>query len=729
MMQAKTNIAARAARWSARHRKVAIFGWLAFVVLSVMIGGAVGTKQLTDAEAVSGESGRAELALERAHLNPNEEMILVQSEGSTATDPVFATAVEEATQRLGRVAAVEKISSPAEGGGQVSADGHAALIEFQLAGDKEKAEEEVDASLAATAAAQARNPDVRVEQFGGASASKAVEAAFSEDLSKAETTSLPITLVILLVAFGALVAALVPLLIGFSSVLATLGLLGLVSQLVPMDPNVSSVVVLVGLAVGVDYSLFYMRREREERRAGRTASASLEAAAATSGRAVLVSGVTVITAMAGMFLSGDPTFTSFAVGTMTVVAVAMFASLTVLPAVLSKLGDRVEKGRVPFLGRWRERRHGRSMWVGVIDRVMRHPVVAVVASAGALIVLALPALGMHTVVSGADDLPRDIPVVKTYDSVTAAFPGEAAGARVVVEADDIGSGPVSAAIGDLRRRAEADPAVAGKVTVERSADGTVAAVDIPTVGRGSDAAATRALERVREQVVPPAFAGVDAATVNVTGDAAQSKDFNDLLTQRLPLVFAFVLLLAFLLLLVTFRSIVVPIKAIVLNLLSVGAAYGVLVLVFQRGLGESLLGFHSNGGISSWLPMFLFVILFGLSMDYHVLILSRVRENVDRGMSSDDAVRSGILATAGTVTSAAIVMVAVFSVFATLSIIDMKEMGVGLAVAILIDATIVRAILLPATMKLLGDRNWYLPRSLGWLPRFRSEPEPEAARA
>ncbi len=729
-MQAKFNIAARAARWSAGHRKLAIFGWLAFVVASVLVGGAVGQKQLTDAEAISGESGRAEVALEAAKLNPNEEVVLVQGDGLQASDPAFEAAVAEATQRLGDVPSVRKISSPADGGGQVSADGSAALIEFEIAGDEAQAEKRVDASLAATAAAQAHNPDVRVEQFGGASANKALEAVFSDDLSKAETTSLPITLLILLAAFGALVAAFVPLLIGFSSVIATLGLLALPSQLVPMDPNVSAVVVLVGLAVGVDYSLFYMRREREERRAGRTASASLQAAAATSGRAVLVSGLTVIAAMAGMLLSGDPTFTSFAVGTMTVVAVAMFASLTVLPAVLSKLGDRVEKGRIPFLWRLRQRRHGRSLWAGVIDRVMRHPVLATVASAGALIALALPALGMHTVVSGADDLPRDIPVVKTYDRLTAAFPGEGAGARVVVEAGDVGSGPVATAIDDLRRRAEADPAVAGPVTVSHGAGGAVAAIDIPTVGSGSDAAATRALEHVRGQLVPAAFAAAPGASVNVTGAAAQSKDFNDLLAQRLPLVFAFVLGLAFLLMLVTFRSIVVPIKAIVLNLLSVGAAYGVLVLVFQDGLGESLLGFHSNGGISSWLPLFLFVILFGLSMDYHVLILSRVREGVDKGMSSDDAVRSGILATAGTVTSAAMVMVAVFAVFATLSIIDMKEMGVGLAVAILIDATIVRAILLPAAMKLLGERNWYLPRSLSWLPRVEhAEPEPTAARA
>jgi RND superfamily putative drug exporter len=722
-MSTQNNIAARAARWSTAHRKVAIFGWLAFVVLSVLVGGAVGQKKLTDAEAVSGESGRAELALERSHSSPNDEVVLIQSKDMTVKDPQFAAAVAETTKRLGGLGSVAKVSSPADGGGQVSDDGHSALIEFELPGSKDQAEERVDASLAATAAAQTHNPDVRIEQFGGASAGKALEAAFEEDLSKAEKTSLPVTLLILLLAFGALVAALVPLLISFSSVIATLGLLALPSQLVPMDSSVSSVVVLVGLAVGVDYSLFYMRREREERRAGRSASASLEAAAATAGRAVLVSGATVITAMAGMLLSGNATFASFAVGTMTVVAVALVASVSVLPAVLSKLGDRVELGKVPFLGRLRRRREGRSLWAGVIARVMRRPLVSLLAGTALLVALALPALGLNTVVSGPDDMPRDVPIVKTYDRITAAFPGEAAATTVVVEAADVQSGPVAAAIAQLRESAEADPQVSGAVKVDRSADGTVASVQIPTGGEGSDEAATRAMEHVRDSLVPAAFAGVSGAEVNTTGSAAQSKDFNDQLAERLPLVFGFVLGLAFLLMLVTFRSIVVPIKAIVLNLLSVGAAYGVLVLVFQDGLGESLLGFHSNGGISSWVPLFLFVILFGLSMDYHVLILSRVREYVDRGLGSDEAVKRGITATAGTVTSAAVVMVAVFSIFATLRLIDMKEMGIGLAVAVLIDATIVRAIMLPAAMKLLGDRNWYLPRALGWLPR-RREPEP-----
>jgi uncharacterized membrane protein YdfJ with MMPL/SSD domain len=729
-MQAKRNIAARAARWSAAHRKAAIFGWLAFVAISVVVGGAVGQRQLSRAEATSGEAGRAEVALERAAVTPNAEVVLIQSSAETVDEPGFAAAIADTTAALGRLGSVRRLSSPASGVGAVSPDRHSALVQFEVPGDAERAAERVDASLAAVAAAQRRHPGVRIAQFGDASASKAIEEVFDQDLQKAERTSLPITLVVLLLAFGALVAAFVPLLVALSAVIATLGLLAIPSQLVPMDPNVSAVVVLVGLAVGVDYSLFYLRREREERRAGRSSGAALAAAGGTAGRAVLVSGATVIVSMAGMLLSGDPTFASFAVGTMTVVAVAMFASLTVLPAVLAALGDRVEKGRIPFVRRLRRRLGGRSAWAAVVDRVMRRPVLSLTLAAGALLALALPALAMHTVVSGPDDFPRGLAVVKTYERLGKAFPAEDTAATVVVEAEDVRSGAVAAAIGDLRRRAAADRYVDGPATVRIADDGTVASIELPTVGSGSDAEATAALRRIRERLVPAAFGGVAGAEVNVTGMAAQSADFNALLSERLPLVFAFVLGLAFLLLLVTFRSIVVPVKAIVLNLLSVGAAYGVLVLVFQDGLGESLLGFRSNGGVSSWLPLFLFVILFGLSMDYHVLILSRVRENVDRGMSSDEAVRRGIAATAGTVSGAAVVMVAVFSIFATLSMLDMKEMGIGLAVAVLIDATIVRAILLPATMKLLGERNWYLPHSLSWLPRVRhAEAEVKPAQA
>jgi uncharacterized membrane protein YdfJ with MMPL/SSD domain len=521
----------------------------------------------------------------------------------------------------------------------------------------------------------------------------------------------------------------VPLLMGITAVIGALGLVAMTSHALPIDSNLSAVILLIGLAVGVDYSLFYLRREREERAGGRDERSALAAAAATSGRAVLISGMTVIVAMAGMFISGEKTFISFAEGTIIVVAIAMFASLTLLPALLSWLGDRIEKGRIPLLGRRRRHPAGRSrFWSALTERVMRHPALALVLAGGLLVALAIPALGMRTGNSGVDDLPQDLPVIVAYNKVKAVFPKEGVTTTVVVEADDVRSGAVANGIARLQAQVRGSDSFLPGTAVLYSDDGTVAEIDVPTVGNGSDAASVNALDEVRDQIVPATVGGIDGASVNVTGDAASSVDFNDQLSSRLPLIFVFVFGLAFLLLLVTFRSIVIPIKAIVLNLLSVGAAYGVLVLIFQDGRGESLLDFSSNGGVTNWLPLFLFVVLFGLSMDYHVFILSRVRELHERGMSTEEAVRRGISTTAGTVTSAAVVMVGVFSVFVTLSFIDFKELGTGLAVAVLIDATIVRGVLLPASMKILGDWNWYLPRWLGWLPRVGWERDVAPAR-
>jgi RND superfamily putative drug exporter len=423
---------------------------------------------------------------------------------------------------------------------------------------------------------------------------------------------------------------------------------------------------------------------------------------------------------------------AFAVGTMLVVAVAVIGSLTVLPAMLSWLGQKgwTEKGRVPYVAKLRHRTKGESrVWGAIIDRVLRRPVLSIVLSAGLLIALAIPALGMHTVNPGVAGLPRSLPVIQTYDRLQAAFPGGAEPAVVAVEAANVKAPAVQQGIARLKRAAKTTDGLGQPVTVTNNPTNTLALVEIPLAGDGTDKVSEAALARLREDVIPATIGRTDGVQVNVTGMTAGSKDFNDTLKSNLPLVFGFVLGLSFLLLLVTFRSLVIPIKAIVLNLLSVGASYGVLTLVFQDGHGESVLGFESIGGITAWLPLFLFVILFGLSMDYHVFILSRIREAVAGGMSTDKAVAFGIKQTAGVVTSAAIVMVAVFSIFATLSSLEFKQMGVGLAFAILIDATIVRAVLLPATMKLLGDWNWYLPSKLRWLPSLRHESLPEPANA
>jgi uncharacterized membrane protein YdfJ with MMPL/SSD domain len=736
-LKRSNNFAARMGRWSAGHRKTAIFGWLAFVIASVFIGGAVGTTYLKDSELSVGEAQRADRMINDAGFNRDDEqgeLVLVQSTTLTVDDPAFKAAIEDATTTLDGFPQVRKLRSPlsAGHGDQISADGHSALIQFQPKGNYDEAVAYIGTIETAVAGVQNRHPGFTIDESGSASTGKAVDDAFAGMLKTAGMISIPLTLLILLLVFGSVVAAAVPLLLAITAVVATSSLVALPSLLVPMDESVSEVILLIGLAVGVDYSLFYLRREREERAAGRSEGAALEAAAATSGRAVLISGITVLIAMAGMFLSGDKTFMSFSIATMMVVAVAMVGSLTVLPAVLSKLGDRVEKVRVPFVHRLRRNDGEARIWGAILNPVLRRPVVSAAVAVAALVALTVPALSLNTAQTGLDDI--SISAIEPYKDVVAAFPGTPEPAVVAVKAKDVRAEPVREAIAELKRQALASGQMNAPINVEASRDSTVATIEIPLQGDGSDAASKTALTTLRDDLLPATVGKVSGVEYAVTGTTAVNEDWSASMKKTAPLVFGFVLLFAFGLLLVSFRSIVIALKAILLNLLSVGAAYGILVAVFQWGWGENLLNFESNGGITPWLPMFLFVILFGLSMDYHVFILSRIREGYDRGLSTEDAVAHGIKTTAGVVTSAATVMVAAFGVFAILPVIDMKEMGIGLAAAVLIDATIIRGVLLPATMKLLGDWNWYLPKWLDWLPHLEhgeqlETPEPAAAAA
>jgi uncharacterized membrane protein YdfJ with MMPL/SSD domain len=724
----RLNFAARAGRWSAAHWKTAIFGWIAFVVLAIVLGGAIGTKQLGDSDGVPGESGRMERILDEEFKTPAGETVLVQSNKLRATSPAFEAAVDDVVDRVSAIPVVTNLHSPLErpNADQVSDDGHSAIVRFDIRGDPEKAVDKIDPVLTAVDEAKAAHSQLYIGAFGTATAEKEIDESIGQDLERAGLLSIPVTIAVLIVAFGALVAAGIPLLLALTAVGATMGLLAIPSHFWPVDENTSAVVLLIGLAVGVDYAMFYLKREREERAAGRSESAALEAAAATSGRAVLVSGLTVMTAMAGMFLTGDKSFGSFAMATIMVVAIAVLGSLTVLPALLSRLGDRVNKARIPLLHRLQRPGGGRG-WSWILDRVLRHPVVSVAVSAGILVALALPALGMKTVVPGAEAFPKDLQAVQVYDRLQESFPGEAEPAVVVVKAPSIDDPRVDAAIDDLRDGALATGQVHKPVTVEVNNSRTVARIELPIEGSGSDDASFAAVSKLRSEVLPETVGALDGVEAGVTGSTAISKDFGSEMRRAAPLVFLFVLAFAFVLLLVSFRSIVIAVKAIVLNLLSVAAAFGVLVLVFQNEWAKGILGFDYSGGVMAWLPVFLFVILFGLSMDYHVFILSRIREAFDRGMKTEDAVAYGIKTTAGVVTSAAIVMVFVFSIFGTMSLIMMKQFGVGLATAVLIDATIVRAVLLPATMKLLGEWNWYLPRWLGWLPTMRLDGAPRPA--
>ncbi len=566
--------------WSTCRPVLAIAAWLTFVLIAVLALAPTGSKPLHSGAV--GESARGDAMMKTHQLGfAPREYAYLHSDPLTARAPAFRAATVTVTgvmrRALGERASVS-----------VSRDQHAALITVVPSKPFDPAA--VKASVARAGRAHPGVSAVLADPGAGS----------GNDLSRTERLSIPVTLIVLLISFGALVAAAVPVLLAVTAVIAAFGLLGPISQLFPLDDSVKTVVLLIGMAVGVDYALFYVVRSREERARGGSTRAALDRTSRTSGRAVLIAGTTGMIAMAGQFPVGSDIFNGIASGTIVVVACAVVGSVTVLPALLELLGPRIDRGRIPFLPHLRTDGQSR-FWSGLVERVLCQPVRAACLAGGLLVALAVPALGMHVAKPSSDALSA-AGQSSLAAQVTSEFPGTSA----------------------------------------------------------------------------PAF-------------------------------------------LVAFRSVVVPLVAITLNLLSVGAAYGVLVLVFQHRWAEGLLGFHSDGAIISWLPLFLFVVLFGLSMDYHVFILSRVREGVDRGMSTDAALRHGIGRTAGVVSAAALVMVGVFSLFGTAGALDLKEAGVGLAVAVLLDATVVRGVLLPATMKLLGERNWYLPRRLAWLPRAKLE--------
>lgn len=702
-----------------------MIGWLLFVVLTATLGGMAGLTEPTGAEMSVRDSARATAILQDAGVEePPAESVMVTGRGKGG----WRTAAADVVRAVEGTGRVKDVQDPLP-----SEDGRAALIGFHMRGDADSTDvkpvtEVLDAVEKVRVAH--RDEGVEIHQYGEASAGKWLDEILGDDFAKAEWTAVPLALGILLVAFGALVAALLPVALAVTAFLAANGILALASSQLHIDEQTNSVMLLMGLAVGVDYCLFYLRRERDERAAGRDAETALRIAAATSGRAVLVSGLTVMVAMAGMFLSGLLLFKGFAVATILVVFIAMLGSVTILPALLSWLGDRVEKGRLRPLGR-RNGRAGRRAAAarrgagGRISGTLLRPVLAApglfaVAAAVVMLALAAPALGMKT-----EQLPlekqmaQDAELRVSAERISETFPGGPSPARVVLKAEDVRSGTTRDALAHFRAALRQDGTHFGKgVRTQVHAGSEVAVVDVPLAGNGTDDASLAALHTLREQLVPDLLEPVAAhGQVYVTGELADSTDFNDQLGDGIVPVFVFITAVTFLLMLVCFRSLPVALASIVLNLLSVGAAYGVMTAVFQHGWGDGLFGTEAVGAIESWMPLFVLVVLFGLSMDYHVFVVSRIREARDRGAGTREAIREGVRATAPAVTGAAVIMIAVFAVFATLSMQDMKQMGVGLAVAVLLDATLVRMVLLPAVMMLLGERNWYLPRWLGWLPR------------
>ncbi|MEU5163406.1 MMPL family transporter [Streptomyces sp. NPDC020875] len=721
--------AARAGGWSARHRWAAVGIWVLFVLVTMVAGTAVGQKDLKDSDQLKGETSQAARIIEDAGIeDPATERVLLaawDAGGPGAKDPEFRAAVAAVIKEVKATGEATEPSSPYDTGA-ISEDGRSALVQFDVRGDPETAPERVDPLLKAVAKAQDQHPGLRIEQIGGASMEKVFEKAFGDDFKQAEYSAVPVALGILLIAFGALVAALVPVVLAITAIMATIGLMGLISQVMPMTDTANSVMLLVGLAVGVDYCLFYLRREREERAAGRDAATAIRIAAATSGRAVVVSGVTVCVAMGGMLFTGIGEFESMGLASLIVVAVAMVGSVTVLPALLSLLGERVEKGRVPFLARLKKGNGESRFWRAVLGRVLKRPVASLVIATGALAAIALPAVGMKTQELKLDqEFGSSVPIVATYERLNEAFPGGAEPATVVVRADDIDAAPVKRAIGTFTERAVSSGASQGPVKVESHPDRNIAFISVPLVGGSDQERAEKSLGLLRDEVRPEVFGTLSGVEAPITGQVAGSKDFNDQLSGAVVPVFAFVVVFALVLMLLSFRSLTIAVTSIVLNLLSVGAAYGILTAVFQHGWGASLVGAEGVGAVVAWLPLFLFVILFGLSMDYHVFVVSRIREAKLRGMDTRDAISHGVVTTAGVVTSAAVIMVAVFAIFGTLSMQSMKQMGVGLAAAVLIDATVIRGVLLPSVMALLGDANWYFPKWLHRLPDLtHDEPAP-----
>jgi RND superfamily putative drug exporter len=710
-MAQRRNPAAALGGWSARHRKTAVFGWLLFVILATVIGSAVGQKQLTDAQQGVGGSARALQILHDAGLSePASEMVLVHSGTETADAAGFRQAVDEVSSAVRGTGRIENLQNPYSAG-LISKDRHDALIQFDMVGDASSAGDRVQPVLDAVAKVQAANPGLRIEEVGGASGDHWVNQTLGTDFKRAEWTAVPLAFGILLAAFAALIAALLPVVLAVTAFMAALGLLDLISHAVPQSSSSNSVMLLMGLAVGVDYCLFYLRRERQERAAGRDPERALSVAAATSGHSVLVSGLTVMVAMAGMFITGMHIFEGFALASILVVAIAMLGSVTVLPALLAMLGDRIDWGRKKAKRHRPAKPNGGRVWNATLARVLNHPKGFAGAAAAFLIVLAIPALGLRTQSLDVNQqLPASAPLVQTFNEISAEFPASPAPGMIVVQTPEVNSNAVVEGIAAFKTEAAADGALgSGPVQVTPYPAQHVVKILFPVAGHGRDAQAVNSLDTLRTRVLPHTLGAIPHTTAVLGGSLAFSTDFNNQLGHTIAPVFLFVLGVTGLVMLLAFRSWVIAGTAIVLNLLSTGAAYGVMVAVFQHGWGAGLVGTKPVGALESWIPLFVFVVLFGLSMDYHVFVVSRIREAHDRGLSTKDAVAHGLRATAGTVTSAAAIMVAVFAVFGTLSMQDFKQLGVGLGVAILLDATVIRVLLLPTVMTLLGERNW--PRS------------------
>ena len=610
----------------------------------------------------------------------------------------------------------------------VSADRQTTLIPLTMAGDFDDAADNIDRVVTVVNNAKGES-GFQILITGQASVGRDFQEVSEEDLLNGEMFGVPIALVILLLVLGALVASLIPIVQAAVSIAVAMGAASLVGQAFELSFFVTNMITMIGLAVGIDYSLFIIARYREERRNGLEKSEAIGRAGATASRTVLFSGLTVVLALFGMLLIPSAVFISVGLGAILVVIASVLASLTLLPAILSLLGDRINSLSIPLIGRaqasFDETRRG-GIWDRISQTVMGHAVLSLVLAGGLLLGLSVALLDINTGAAGVSSFPDGIESKQGFLILDEEFSaGEVTPAEIVIDGD-IDSPAVQSGIDDLRAALEADGAFAEPRPLEVNSAGDLALLSVPVTGDATSTEAQDAVKRLREEYVPAAFAGLPA-TVLVSGDTAVNLDFFTMASESVPIVFSFVLSISFILLMVVFRSIIVPIKAIILNLLSVGATYGLLVLVFQKGVLNEVFGYQRTEVIEAWIPLFLFSVLFGLSMDYHVFLLSRIRERFDQTQDNAESVSFGIRSTGRLITGAALIMVSVFMAFSSGQLVSLQQMGFGLGVAVLLDATIVRIVLVPASMKLLGNWNWYLPPALSWLPDLRVEPSEMAA--
>jgi RND superfamily putative drug exporter len=765
----------RVATWSARHRWPVFALWFVATIgvfaLSTATGGIRNLDVNQDPNERRLESEQAyEVLGASAPQAPSERLVFVIDGGAEAgADPVFQAAVANLVSDLGAARVpLDGIDTPTFSelvdpfrarpqAGLVSADGTTVQVVGQVPGERDRVEVLLAPVPAIVERARGAMPGATIHVVGSTFINRDIQGLISHDLDNSFRLTLPLTFAILLLAFGAIVASLIPLVLAMTSLAAAFGLLGLYSQVVgAVSPNATQLIVLIGLAVAVDYSLFMVTRFRAERRRGRAVPAAIQVASSTAGRAVFFSGLAVMISLAGLVTLGISLFTSMAVGTIGVVLVSVIGSLTFLPATLAIVGDRVDRGRpatwlprllaatpVPALRRrgqaalaWLDRRadrpEGSGPWAALVTAVMRRPLLMTVVSSLLLLALATPILHLRIGITDITGFPSSIDGVAGIRLLNEKWP-QGTDLRLDVVVTKPSREDVRAAIERLKVETLAIPGVSGPPQERLSQDGQAVLVSFTLGGGRNDEVNRAAVRTVRNDLRPEIFGGLVDVQMYVSGQAAAALDTTQVYLDGTPRIFAFVLGLSFLLMLVAFHSIVIPIKAILLNLLSTGAAFGVLVLVFHDGWFAEPLGITPGGVIESWVPIFIFTILFGLSMDYHLFILTRIKEARDRGLDSRAAVARGISVTSGTITSAAAIMVVVFAAFVAFKFVFIQQLGLGLAVAVFIDATLIRSVLLPATMTLLGDWNWWLPPFLRWLPRItiegeRDEPE-EAPRA